>query len=110
MTPWESWKKGFAAWEATTAAYLEKLLTSPAVLRPSGIGLTAVMKVKTATDKAAAAWWSAWGLPTRRDQERLMHKLDRLESKLLDVEERLEDLPPPRIAAVPPIAVDRPVS
>jgi hypothetical protein len=96
MSQWETFNKGFAAWETTTAATLEKLLRNPMILGPSGIGLTALMKLKTASDRAAAAWWSAWGLPTRRDQERLLHKLDRLESKLLDVEERLED------AATPP--------
>jgi hypothetical protein len=111
MSQWDTFKKGFAAWETTTAATLEKLLKNPLVLVPGGVGLTALMKVKTATDRAAAAWWAAWGLPTRRDQERLLHKLDRLESKLLDVEERLEDGPSARPAAAPsPRASSQPVA
>lgn len=88
---WSMWKKGFAAWESATASYLEKVMASPAVLGPAGAMLTAAMKTKTATDKAVAAWWAAFGLPTRRDQERQLHKLNQLESKLLDLEERLED-------------------
>jgi hypothetical protein len=50
------------------------------------------MKVKTATDKAIAGWWGAWGLPTRRDQERTLHALNQLQSRLIDLEEKLADL------------------
>jgi hypothetical protein len=52
------------------------------------------MKTKAASDKAIAAWWSAWGLPTRRDQERELHKLNQLESRLLDLEEQLQERKP----------------
>ena len=88
---WEMWKKGFAAWESATASYLEKVLVNPAVLGPAGAMLTAAMKTKAATDRAVSAWWAAMGLPNRRDQERALHKLNQLESKLLDLQERLED-------------------
>jgi hypothetical protein len=92
MSAWDTWKQGFDAWERTTAKYLEKVMRSPAMLQPSGAMLTAVMKTKAATDKATAAWWGAWGLPTKHDQERSLHKLNQLESRLLDMEEELEDL------------------
>jgi hypothetical protein len=88
---WEMWKKGFAAWETATASYFEKVLANPAVLGPAGAMMTAVMKSKTATDKALSSWWSAFGISTRRDQERALHKLNQLESKLLDIQEQLED-------------------
>lgn len=88
---WDLWKKGFAAWEGATASYLEKVLVNPSVLGPAGSMLTAAMKTKTASDRAMSAWWAAWGLPTRRDQERALHKLNQMESKILDLEERLED-------------------
>jgi hypothetical protein len=86
---WELWKKGFGAWETATAEYLERALQNPALLGPAGAMLTAAMKTKTATDKAVAAWWGAVGLSTKRDQERALHKLGELESKLCDLEERL---------------------
>jgi len=89
--PWSMWKQGFAAWETATATYLEQVLSNPAVLGPAGTMLTAAMKTKAATDKAVHSWWAAIGLPTRRDQERSLHKLNQLESRLLDLEERLED-------------------
>lgn len=89
MNPWEIYKKFFAAWESTTANYMETVLKSPLVLEPSGAWLTAMMKAKSSTDKAAAGFWGSLGLPTKRDQERALHKLNQLESRLLDLEEKL---------------------
>lgn len=91
MTTWEMWKKGFDAWEAATASYLEKVLSSPAVLEPGGSFLTAAMKTKAATDRALASWWGMFGLPTKRDQERALHRLNQLESQLHDLEEQIEE-------------------
>ena len=88
---WDLWKQGFNAWEQATAQYMEKVLTNPGVLGPAGAMLTFAMKTKAATDRAASAWWAAIGLPTRRDQERSLHKLNQLESRLADLEEQLAD-------------------
>ena len=105
MMDWETWKKGFDAWENTTAKYLENVLRSPMVLTPSGAMLSAAMKSKAAVDRAAATWWSMWGLPTRRDQERALHALNQLQSRLIDLEERLAEMqsaaPPKRDPAQP---------
>jgi hypothetical protein len=87
---WATWKRGFDAWEKATAELAEVWLRSPAVLEPAGAMLTAAMKAKAASDKAAALWWGALGLPTKRDQERTLHRLNELESKLLDLEEQLQ--------------------
>lgn len=86
---WDMWKQGFNAWEQATAQYMEKVLSNPGVLGPAGAMLSAAMRTKAATDKAVAAWWSTLGLPTRRDQERSLHKLNQLESRLYDLEEQL---------------------
>ena len=88
---WETWKKAFNAWESTTASYLEKVLENRLVLEPAGALLTATMKAKAAGDKAMAAWWGAWGLPTKRDQERALHALNQRESRLYDLEEKLQE-------------------
>jgi hypothetical protein len=90
MNPWELWKKGFDAWENATASYLEQVLKSQSLLQPSASLLTAAMKTKAQMDRTAAQFWGAWGLPTKRDQERLLHAVNQLQSKLLDLEERLE--------------------
>ena len=88
---WDLWKQGFNAWEQATTQYMEKVLSNPAVLGPAGAMLTAAMKTKAATDKAVSAWWSTIGLPTRRDQERTLHKLNQLESRMFDLEEKIDD-------------------
>ncbi len=91
MNLWETYKKYFNAWEGATAQYLEHWLKSPLVLEPAGAWLSAAMKMKAASDKASAQWWGTIGLPTKRDQERALHKLNQLESRLLDLEEQLAE-------------------
>ena len=92
---WDMWKQGFNAWEQATAQYMEKVMSNPGVLGPAGAMLSAAMKTKAATDKAVAAWWATMGLPTRRDQERALHALNQIQSRLADLEERLADLQQP---------------
>ena len=92
MIGWDSWKKGFDAWENATAKYLETVLRSPLVLGPGGAMLTAAMRSKSAVDGAMGSWWSAVGLPTRRDQERSLHALNQLQSRLIDLEETLAEI------------------
>ena len=91
---WETWKKGFDVWEQKTAELFEAVLKNPKVLEPAGAMLTATMKLKAAADKAMANFWGSWGLPTKRDQERTLHALNQLNSRLLDLEERLAEAQP----------------
>ncbi len=92
---WDAWKKGFDAWENATAQYLEQWLRSPLVLEPAGHLLTRASQAKAAADRSAAAFWGMLGLPTKRDQERSLHALNQLQSRLMDLEERLSELEPP---------------
>ncbi len=92
MITWDLWKKGFDAWENATAKYMEQVMRSPLVLGPAGALLTATMKSRSAVDKAAEDWWSAIGLPTRRDQERSLHALNQIQSRMIDLEEQLLEL------------------
>jgi hypothetical protein len=91
MLGWDMWKKGFDAWENATAQYIEQILKNPVVLGPSGAMLSGAMKAKAAGDKAAASIWGAIGLPTKRDQERTLHALNQLQSRLMDLEEKLAE-------------------
>lgn len=91
MMIWDMWKKGFERWENTTAQYLETVMKNPAVIGPMGAMLTAAMKSKSMTDSAATKFWGSLGLPTKRDQERTLHALNQLQSRLLDLEEKLND-------------------
>ena len=83
-------KKVFDAWESTTAEYIEKWMKSPIVLAPIGILLTQAMRLKEAHEKLMTGWWSALGLSTKKDQERTLFALHKLESRLLDMEEKLD--------------------
>jgi len=88
---WSQWKAAFDAWESSTAKWVEEWMKSPLVLGPSGAFLTAAMKAKKATDDAKAQLWGQMGLPTKRDQERALHLLNQLQSRILDLEEKLAD-------------------
>jgi hypothetical protein len=88
---WDAWKKGFDAWEGATAKYIEAWMKNPVVLGPAGLMLGNAMKAKAAYDKAASQWVGAMGMATKRDQERALHTLNQLESRLLDLEERLAE-------------------
>ena len=89
---WDMWKKGFYAWEDATAKYVEQWMKSPLILAPSGMMLGGAMKAKAAYDRKAASWVGTLGLATKRDQERTLHTLNQIESRMIDLEERLADL------------------
>ncbi len=91
MFGWTDWKKGFDQWEDATAKYVEQWLRSPLVLGPSGTLLSNAMKMKAASDRAVAQFWGSVGLPTKRDQERTLHLLNQLQSRIIDLEEQLAD-------------------
>ena len=94
MLGFDLFKKYFTAWEGATAHYMEQWLRSPLVLEPAGAWLTAAMKAKRASDDAAAGAWGAVGLATKRDQERTLHALNQIQSRLTDLEEQLADRAP----------------
>jgi hypothetical protein len=88
---WDTWKKGFDAWENATAKVTEQVLKSPVLLAPMGTLLGKTMKAKASYDKVVAGCVGTLGMATKRDQERTLHTLNQLESRLLDLEERLAD-------------------
>jgi hypothetical protein len=88
---WETWKKAFYSWEDATAKYMEEWLKSPLVLAPSGLMLGGAMKAKAAVDRKTSDIVGAFGLATKRDQERSLHALNQLESRLIDLEEKLAE-------------------
>lgn len=89
MDVWNQYKRAFYAWEDATAKWTEEVLKSPLVLQPAGMLLAATMRAKADADRRAAKWWSTVGLPTRRDQERMLHAINQLHSRVMDLEEQL---------------------
>ncbi|MEL6543902.1 MAG: poly(R)-hydroxyalkanoic acid synthase subunit PhaE [Myxococcota bacterium] len=92
MSIWQQWKRGFDRWEGNTAQLLEHVMRSPTVLNPAGQMMTQTLKMKAASDRVMALWWSMMGLPTKRDQERTLHALNQLQSRLYDLEDKLKDI------------------
>lgn len=92
MIGWTQWKQAFDVWEQATAEYMETVLKSPLVLGPAGTMLGSFMKAKAKADNAVQTAWGNMGLPTKRDQERSLHALNQIQSRLLDMEEQLEDM------------------
>ena len=92
MDLFKTWKKGFDAWEKVTAEYMETVLRSPAILEPSGAMLGQVMKGWANANTQLAKFWGGMGVSTKRDQERALHALNQIQSRLLDIEERLQSL------------------
>jgi hypothetical protein len=92
MSAWEQFKKGFDSWEDSTAKVLERVLKSPSFVGPSGGLLSAYMRARAKSDARKKKLWSEVGVATRLDQERTLFLLNRLESKLLDLEERMDVL------------------
>ena len=69
-----------------------KLSRIAVALRESTGALKSVAdNTKAASDKATATWWGTLGLPTKRDQERTLHAIHQLNSRVLDLEERLAE-------------------
>ena len=92
MLLWDQWKKGFDTWEQKTADLIETVLKKPIVLQPMGSLLSAGMKAKATLDHARTQVVGTLGLPTKREQEKTLHALNQITSRLLDLEERLAQL------------------
>jgi hypothetical protein len=91
MSGWDTFKKYFDSWEGQAAKVTERWLESPAVLEPLGSALSGALRAKARVDRATTTAWSLLGLPTKRDQERTLHALNQIQSRLFDLEERLAD-------------------
>ena len=86
---WRTFKKGFAAWERVTAEKVEAITRDPAWLNPMAGMLSATYRWKAISDELGSRFWGSLGLPTKRDQERTLHALNELQSRILDLEEKL---------------------
>lgn len=87
---WDAWKKGFAVWERETAKYLDTVLRSPALLTPAGQAMSSAAKMRGKMNDSLAQTWGGMGLPTKHDQERTLHALNQIQSRLIDIEDRLQ--------------------
>ncbi len=90
MKPWQNWKNNFSRWEESTANYVDRMLRNPSLIGPVATILSGAMKGKTATEAWIAMPCSLVGIPSKRDIERAAHKINQLQSRILDLEEEIE--------------------
>jgi hypothetical protein len=95
--PLPAWRIWFDAWEPKAAAAWDGALRAPWVVEPVAAALTLAGRANTIRREVARRLWRACGLATQHDQDRVLFLLQRLESRILDLEDRLAD----RDGAVP---------
>lgn len=78
------------AWEKAATELMDQLVRNPTVLQPVARTLTGAMRAKRLADRVLRKAWRLVGLPTKQEQERTLHLLNELNSKFLDLEERIE--------------------
>lgn len=86
-------KRRLDALEERVGHLVEAWVRDRRVLEPTAALLSGVLRSKHLLDRGLRRVWRGLGLPSRRDQERTLHLLYELESKLMDLEERLEASP-----------------
>ena len=92
MTTWKLWKGGFDRWEKATAEYLESTLQKASVLGPSANLLRVVMQAKIESSRIVGKGMRAIGLTSRDQQDLALHRINQLESHVLDLQEELQEL------------------
>ncbi|MFH1808563.1 MAG: hypothetical protein ABIJ09_07455 [Pseudomonadota bacterium] len=83
--------KLYGTWEKQTAEYFDKVLRNPGFLELSGNVMGAALRSKIMMDGFLMATWKSLLLPTKRDQERTLHLLNELHSRVNDLEDELTD-------------------
>lgn len=83
-------RDGYDAWDRAASKFLDKALRSKPLLESVATGLDKALEAKDLYRRAMRRGWRALGLSTREEQERAMHALNEIQSKLLDLEEQLD--------------------
>lgn len=112
--PFEINRKMFSEWEKKLAEFMDQRMRDPDFMNLVGKGISTSMDAKSAFDKRMEEWFRTLNLPTRHDLEKVWTTLNNLETRVIDIEDRLSALEensgrpsaePPRL---PPAADTRP--
>lgn len=85
-------KKSFEQWEKQTAEQWNQMLHDPAFLKSAWSAMEIGLQARQQWNKASEQWLTAWQLPTRENQERLQHQMNRLQMALDGLTERVDRL------------------
>lgn len=85
-------KELFERWERLLAEFLDKRMHDPDFMKVVGDGLAAALDAKAALDRRFVEWCRVAGLPTRKDLEAVWGTVNSLETRVIDLESRVEAL------------------
>lgn len=88
--PFDFGRTMLQAWEKTTAETLEKLTHDEAFLKQMSQVLGSSLDVKKQMEAHAEKYLQSINMPTRSDLDRILTYLQRIEARLLDLEDRLD--------------------
>ncbi|NLI75942.1 MAG: hypothetical protein GX442_05800 [Candidatus Riflebacteria bacterium] len=88
--PFDFGRTMLQAWEKTTAETLEKLTHDEAFLKQMSQALGSSLDVKKQMETHAEKYLQSINMPTRSDLDRILTYLQRIEARLLDLEDRLD--------------------
>ena len=87
--PARAWRMWFDAWEPGAARAWDSLARQSWLVEPVAATITLVGRTKAFADSLRRRLLRGCGLATREDQDRILFLLQRMESRLLDLEDRL---------------------
>jgi hypothetical protein len=90
--PFELNKKLFEQWEKTVGEFLEKRMRDPAFMDVMGKSMALSLDVKRALDARMTDWLKSMSVPTKDDLEGLWRKLNELETRLVDLEHKVDEI------------------
>jgi len=91
MALWDGFKKRFDRWDGKVSEALEGALRNQLILEPAAQLVTTAAKGFRRFNRLREGALGTLGLATKNDQERTLHLLNELNSRIVDLEEKLDD-------------------
>jgi hypothetical protein len=92
MDPTKMGTQFFEQMEAMFVERFKEMLQSPAILSQVSKGVEAGLEGKKQFDGAIKGYLEKMNMPTREDVAKILQYLHRIESRIADLEEKVEDL------------------
>lgn len=104
--PFDINRKLFSEWEKKLAEFMDKRMRDPDFMSLVGRGISSSMDAKSAFDARMEEWFRSLNLPTKQDLEKIWSTLNNLETRVIDIEDRLSALE--ETGARPPVPLPEP--
>jgi len=86
---YQTFKEAYQIWEKPAGEFWMAYLSSPLFLETLGQGLTLSLSYQRMAKAAAIGFWRAWGLPDTDTQDKTLHKLNEIESRIDRLSEQM---------------------